>query len=267
MARSMLRNTTMIDKGRFNRVVGSLLILASSLMALSCASGDRVRSLSVKTDEMNLLAIDIKRDQEQLRTELKSLRESVDTLSSQVVAKNAATTQELKELSQRLEELLMTFEDLSQRQEALRSAVLDLEDIISTLPSKGSKKTKRKSRKRIFAAARQDYNRSRYDSAVMGFRNYMAAYPNSSAADDAQYWIGESFFATKQYRKAVTEFTRVLENYPKSDRTAETLLRLGICYMRLNEPKKGAEFFAKLSNRFPDSNEARLAKAELDKLE
>lgn len=263
----MLRKSTMVDKGRLNCLAGFVLILASSLVALSCASSDKVRALGVKADEMNLLAIDIERDQEQMRTELALLRQKVDQMSDQMRAKNAATTQELKELAQRLEELLMTFEDLSQRQEALRSTVLDLEDIISSLPSKGSKKTNKKSRKRIFAAARQDYNRSSYDSAVMGFRNYLAAYPNSSAADDAQYWIGESFFATKHYRKAITEFARVLDNYPKSDRTAETLLRLGMCHVRLNRPQKGVEFFTEVPKRFPDSNEARLAKAELEKLE
>jgi len=267
MARPVQRNNPLIDNGRLNCLAGFLLILASSLVALSCASSDNVRALSVKTEETNLLVIDVKREEEQMRTELKLLREKVDEMSNQMRAKNAATTQELKELAQRLEELLMTFEDLSQRQEALRSAVLDLEDVISSLPGKGAKKTKKKSRKRIFAAARQDYNRSSYDSAVMGFRNYLAAYPNSSAADDAQYWIGESFFATEHYRKALTEFARVLDNYPKSDRTAETLLRLGTCHVRLNEPKKGAEFFSQVSKRFPDSNEARLAKAELEKLE
>ncbi len=244
-----------------------LLLLALCVGMASCAPTNKMRALSAKTDETNLLTIDIKRDQEQMRTNLELLRQKVDKMSDQMRAKNAATTQELKELAQRLNELLMTFEDLSQRQEALRSAVLDLEDIISSLPSKGSRKTEKKSRKRIFAAARQDYNRSKYESAVMGFRNYLAAYPNSSAADDAQYWIGESFFATKHYRKAITEFTRVLDNYPKSDRTPETLLRLGICHVRLNEPQKGAEFFTEVSKRFPDCSEARLAKAQLEELE
>ena len=97
----------------------------------------------------------------------------------------------------------------------------------------------------------------------MGFRNYLAAYPSSSAADDAQYWIGESLFASKQYKKAITEFKRVLDVYPKSDRTAETLLRLGMCHVQLNEPQKAAEFFKEVESRFPDSNEARLAEAQL----
>lgn len=262
-----MRKSIATSKRRLERLVMLLSILGLCVGSLSCASTDKVQALSAKTDQTNLLAIEIRRDQDQLRTELELLRKTVDSLSNQMRAKDAAITQELKELALRLDELLMTFEDLSQRQEALRSAVLDLEDIISSLPGKGVKKAKKESRKRIFAAARQDYDSGAYDSAVMGFRNYVAAYPNSSAADDAQYWIGESFFATEQYEKAITEFARVLRDHPKSDRTAETLLRLGMCHVQLNEPEKTTEFFTRLLERFPDSNEARLARAQLEKLE
>ena len=98
-------------------------------------------------------SIDLKKEQEQMRTELESLRARVDALSNEMRAENASTTQELKELAQRLDELDTTFEDLSQRQEALHSAVLDLEDIISGFESGGPKETQREERKRIFAAA------------------------------------------------------------------------------------------------------------------
>lgn len=240
----------MESKQRLRQLAKLLLLIVLCAGMASCAS-----------------SIELKKEQEQTRTELDSLRARVDALSNEMRAENASTAQELKELAQRLDELDTTSEDLSQRQEALHSAVLDLEDIISGFESGGPKETQREERKRIFAAARQDYNRGDYGSAVMGFRNYLAAYPSSSAADDAQYWIGESLFASKQYKKAITEFTRVLDVYPKSDRTAETLLRLGMCHAQLNEPQKAAEFFTEVERRFPDSNEARLAEAQLLELE
>ncbi len=261
-----MQKNTMTSNQRLKRLVMFLLILGSCVGSLSCASTDKVRALAAKTDETNLLAIEIRRDHGQLRAELELLRKTVDSLSNQMRATSASDKQELKEMAQRLDELLMTLEDLSQRQESLRSAVLDLEDIINSLPGKGTKNMKQRSRKRIFAAARQDYDSGAYDAAVMGFRNYVAAYPNSSAADGAQYWIGESFLATEHHEKAIVEFSRVLKNYPKSDRTAETLLRLGMCHAQLNQPEKAHEFFARLLKRFPDANEARLAKTQLEKL-
>ena len=256
----------MESQKRLRQLAKLLLLIVLCAGMVSCASADKVRAANAKADETNLLATDLKTEQEQMRTELESLRARVEALSNEMRAEDASTAQELKELAQRLDELNSTFEDLSQRQEALHSAVLDLQDIISGLPNKGPEEAQREERKRIFAAARQDYNKGDYSSAIMGFRNYLAAYPTSSAAGDAQYWIGESLFASKQYKKAITEFTRVLEVYPKSDRTAETLLRLGLCHAQLNEPQKAAGFFTEVQRRFPDSNEARLAKAQLEGL-
>ena len=244
-----MRRSVVESKQRLRQLAELLLLIVLCVGMVSCAS------------------IELKKEQEQMRTELESLRARVDALSNEMRAENASTTQELKELAQRLDELDTTFEDLSQRQEALHSAVLDLEDIVSGFESQSPKGTQKEERKRIFAAARQDYNKGDYSAAIMGFRNYLAAYPSSSAADDAQYWIGESLFASKQCKKAITEFTRVLEVYPKSDRTAETLLRLGMCHAQLNEPQKAAEFFTEVERRFPDSNEARLSEAQLLELE
>ncbi len=251
------------------RIVRGLLVIISlfalSIGLFSCASTSKMQALSAKTDETNLLATENKRKQEQLRDDLKLLERKVEELSRQARVRDAETKQSLKELAQRLDELCASFDDMSQQQKSLRAAVLDLEDMISNLSKKGTKESKNRSRKRIFAAARKDYNSGNYRSAIMGFRNYIAAYPNSSAADDAQYWVGESLFATKQYKNAIKEYEGLLEKYLKSDRTAETLLRLGMCYRRLGQQEKATKFFTDVSKRFPDSNEARIAEAQLGK--
>ncbi|MBN1592288.1 MAG: tol-pal system protein YbgF [Candidatus Coatesbacteria bacterium] len=242
----------------------AVITLLLCIGIISCASTDKVRALTEKTDETNLLAIELKRDQARMRAELEILQKKVDELSNSVIRTDASSTQELKELRARLDEMLMSLEDLSQRQEALRAALLDIEDIINSKANKGGKKNQ--SRKRIFAAARQDYDSGAYDSAVMGFRNYVASYPDSSAADNAQYLIGESLFAAKKFKEATEEFQRVLDKYPRSDRTAETLLRLGMCQIELKNATKARRPLEQLIERFPDSEEARLARAKLDKL-
>ena len=252
--------------GRIARcLLATISLFAFSTGLFSCASTSKMQELSAKTDETNLLATENRRNQEQLRDELRILGKRVEELSRRARARDAETKQGLKELAQRLEELCASFDDMSQQQESIRAAVLDLEDMISSLSRSNTKKSKNRSRKRIFAAARMDYNRGNYRSAMMGFRDYIATYPSSSAADDARYWVGESLFATKRYKEAVREYEGLLQKYPKSDRTAETLLRLGMCYQRLGQQEKAAKFFTDVSKRFPDSNEARIAKAQLGK--
>ncbi|HUT03077.1 MAG TPA: tol-pal system protein YbgF [bacterium] len=252
--------------GRIARcLLAFIFLFALSIGLLSCASTSKMQTLSAKTDEANLLATENQQNQERLRNDLKLLEGKVEELSRQARVRDAETKQGLKELTQRLDEICASLDDVSQQQEAIRAAVLDLEDMISSLSKKDTDNNKNRSRKRIFAAARQDYNSGNYRSAMMGFRNYIAAYPNSSAADDAQYWVGESLSATQQYKEAIKEYEGLLQKYPKSDRTAETLLRLGMCYQRIGQQEKAAKFFTDVSKRFPDSNEARLAKAQLGK--
>jgi len=240
-------------------------LLALSVGLFSCASTSKMQAVSTKTDEVGKLATENQRKGEQLRDDLNSLQRKVEQLSRRARVQDAETKQSLKELAQRLDELCASVDDVSQQQESLRAAVLDLEDMIDRFSQKNARDKGHRSRKRIFAAARKDYNSGNYRSAIMGFRNYIAAYPNSSVADDAQYWVAESLFAARQYKKAIKEYKGLLEKYPKSDRTAESLLRIGMCYQRLGKQEEAAKCFTDVSKRFPASNETRIAKSQLGK--
>lgn len=236
--------------------------------ALSCASSGQVKAVRTRSDELELTAIELERKQTQMASELESLRQKVAELQEAVRAARAGSSQDQRQLSQQMEQLLKQVEDLSQQQVELNYAMLDLEESVAILSAKGSGTTgsKTKSRKEIFAAARADYNRGSYKSAVMGFRNYLEAFPKSSQADDARYWIGESLFAMNDYKGAIAEFSLVVKSYPKSDRVAESLLRLAMCYRLANDNGKAIEYFEELSRRFPDSNESRLAVEALKEL-
>jgi len=94
----------------------------------------------------------------------------------------------------------------------------------------------------------------------MGFQEVLAKFPASELADNSQYWIGESYYAQKDYKQALKEFAKVVENYPKGDKVPAALLKMGFCQQQLGDKPAARSTFKKLIESYPDTEEARLAK-------
>ena len=45
-----------------------------------------------------------------------------------------------------------------------------------------------------------------YDRAIAAFQKFLAAYPDSPLADNAQYWLGEALYVNKTYPEALAAF-------------------------------------------------------------
>ena len=105
-----------------------------------------------------------------------------------------------------------------------------------------------------------------YDAAIKQFQDFMTTYPKSSLRDNAQYWIGEAHYVSRQYDEAAEAFRAVGEHYPNSRKAPDALLKLGFT---LAEQKKYAEArvtLTQVGERFPDSDAAKLAAKRLEQL-
>jgi tol-pal system protein YbgF len=105
-----------------------------------------------------------------------------------------------------------------------------------------------------------------YGEAVKAFQAFMADYPASALLDNAQYWIGESYYVTRDYDRAAEAFRAVGARWPNSRKAPDALLKLGYTQF---EQKHLADARATLNGvvqRFPGSDAARLAQERLQKL-
>jgi len=119
---------------------------------------------------------------------------------------------------------------------------------------------------RLYDLAWADYTAGNYDLAVEGFASYVRSFPKSEAADNAQYYIGESFFQRGKLAEAVEAFGRVLSTYPRSDVTGQARYKRGVCYERLNQPDRAREDYDFVIKTLGDTDAGRLAKQRLDAL-
>ncbi len=117
----------------------------------------------------------------------------------------------------------------------------------------------------LFAAAYGDYSRGNYDLAISEFRQYVETYPSSEMADNAQYWVGECYYSKKLLNEAVAEFDKVPLLFPKGDKVPAARFRKGVTLMEMGQREAGRAELTALIRLFPRSNEAVLAKQQLEK--
>jgi len=120
--------------------------------------------------------------------------------------------------------------------------------------------------RRLYETAYADYTAGQWSLAVQGFETYLKTYPKSDLADDAQYYIGESYSGDSRFREAVAAYERVVRDYPQSDILPEAYYKIGITYERLGQPDKAREAYDYAVKTFPDTDAGRLAKQRLDGL-
>ncbi len=107
------------------------------------------------------------------------------------------------------------------------------------------------------------FNNRQYSRAVNGFKTLLEEFPKSDLADNAQFWIGESFMALKQYDMAIRAFQDVIEKYPKENKTPNAMYRQAIAWLEIGD-KTSAEIILKnIIKQYPGSNEAKLAQKKL----
>ncbi len=91
-------------------------------------------------------------------------------------------------------------------------------------------------------------------------------YPDHSLSDNAQYWIGECYYAEELYREAAIAFRRVLVVFQKSNKHPDAFFKLGLCYFRQDQMEKAAEHWNRLRQLYPESRAAGLARKYLARI-
>ena len=99
----------------------------------------------------------------------------------------------------------------------------------------------------------------RYDEARKAFESFLTKYPGGQYADNAQYWLGETGYVTRDFDTALTDFTKLLKVYPDSPKVAGAMLKIGYIEYEKKQLTQSRETLESLIERYPGSSAARLA--------
>jgi tol-pal system protein YbgF len=107
---------------------------------------------------------------------------------------------------------------------------------------------------------------SQYDRAIAAFQKFLATYPDSPLADNAQYWLGEAYYVNKSFPEAQAAFERVIEKYPQTRKRADALLKIGYCQYELKQWDLAKRTLSLVATQFPDAPAGHLAQQRLEKM-
>ena len=110
-----------------------------------------------------------------------------------------------------------------------------------------------------YAAALATYRAREHGQAVIDFLDFIAKYPKHPLAGNAQYWIGEAYWAQRDYRQALVEFEKVFEHGP--GKAPDALLKIGLCYLRLSDVPRAQQAWQRVVNEYPKSESAAMARS------
>lgn len=99
-----------------------------------------------------------------------------------------------------------------------------------------------------------------YALAEKEFIAYIAAYPKSSRAADANFWLGEAQYSQQKYNDAARTFLNAHQNYGKSQKAPEMLLKLGMSLAALDNTETACATLREVSRRYPSASRAVLSK-------
>jgi tol-pal system protein YbgF len=106
-----------------------------------------------------------------------------------------------------------------------------------------------------------------YPGAVQLFEAFLRTYPQSEYADNARYWIGESYYQQGDYERAILEYEKVLTQYPKGDKVPHALLKQGFAFLNLGDRVDAKLLFQKVIKEYPQSPQAEIAAKKLKVLD
>ncbi len=118
----------------------------------------------------------------------------------------------------------------------------------------------------LYSNGLRDFTGGKYDLARQEFLDYLKYYPETDLASNAQFYIGEIYFAQKQYKEAVGEYDKVLTNYPKSFKLAPARLKKGLALLELGQKASAMRELREVVRRYPSTEEERRARAKLREL-
>jgi len=214
-------------------VAPQLALLRSGLDSLRTA----VDTLTVRDSVAYRVLLDTRRQITEQRDVPLSTRATAGSTTQQL-------SEQMERLETRLDETLRRFSEVAQR---------------SAPPGAAGAPDPNQ----LYDQATSDLTQGRYGLALQGFREFLRRFSTADLADNAQYGIGECFFAQAKFDSAAAEYARVDETWPQGDRVPAALYKLALSQDNMGRADAARKTLQDLVKRFPQSGEAQLARERL----
>jgi tol-pal system protein YbgF len=104
-----------------------------------------------------------------------------------------------------------------------------------------------------------------YAGAERGFKAFLQSNPKHVLAGNAQYWLGETYYARRDYQNAMTAFAEGYKVYKASPKGPDNLLKLGVTLAVLGRKPDACAVFAKFNQDYPRATDLQKRRVEQER--
>ncbi|MGH8854427.1 MAG: tol-pal system protein YbgF [Telluria sp.] len=216
----------------------AILELRAKVDAVARDLNARIETKSDKTIQLDML-----NQHEQTMQEIARLRGQIEVLANEVSKAQNNQKQLYADLDSRIRKL------------EPQQATVDGQ-VAQVLPAE----------KTSYEAAYGMVQAGDYKGAASALQDFVRRYPDSAFAANAQYWLGNAYYALGDYKKAIAAQEVVTTTYAGSNKVPDAMLNIGSSYALLKDSKNAKKALQQLVKNYPESSAATTAKDRLKSL-
>jgi tol-pal system protein YbgF len=107
------------------------------------------------------------------------------------------------------------------------------------------------------------FRAGRFGEAVTAFQLFIRNYPRSPLASSAQYWIGNSLYAVRDFRGSMTAQRQLITQYPDSPKAPDAMLNIATSQAELGDLQGARVTLQEVNTKYPSSEAAAKARQRL----
>jgi len=104
------------------------------------------------------------------------------------------------------------------------------------------------------------YAQNKYSDARALFQQVFDGDPTGQLADNALFWIGETYFAAADYQNAMRLYERVTKDFASENKAPDAMFKLGVTFEKTGDLGMARKTFEECIQKYPYSTPASSAK-------
>jgi tol-pal system protein YbgF len=118
----------------------------------------------------------------------------------------------------------------------------------------------------LYKEAYETFQKGDMEGARRKFESFLKQYPHTELSDNAQFWIGETYYQKKDFEKAILEYEKAITKYPEGDKVSAALFKQALAFSELGDKSSARNLLRRVMEKYPQSDQADMAKKRLETL-
>jgi len=246
-------------------------------------------------NEMSALRSDLSSENQKLKADLllriENLQSEICTLSTGIEEYKEFSKRPSKELDRvkgdmegRLRILEEREKNLEEKNKAQEGKIKELEDRLKGLEVKTSGPATKQTESEkpiskealaelkgvstgmgdLYKDAYETFHKGDLEGARRKLEAFLKQYPNTELSDNAQFWIGETYYLKKDFEKAILEYEKAMVKYPEGDKIPAALFKQALAFLELGDKTNARNLLKRVIEKYPHSDQAEMAKKKLE---